>query len=84
MLAFWKCACFKNLEVLIFSVNEGHIAHVYYAFARLCRGIGDDDTGANQLLEFNRILMDKSLKILHNTIFRPIDGSSEVALTQEK
>ncbi|VDM19868.1 unnamed protein product, partial [Wuchereria bancrofti] len=66
-----------------FSVNEGHIAHVYYAFARLCKGIGEDSTGAKQMLEFNRILMDKSLKILNNIIFHPISGSDEVPLTQE-
>ncbi|EFO23042.1 hypothetical protein LOAG_05445 [Loa loa] len=66
-----------------FSVNEGHISHIYHAFARLCRGIGDDDTGAKQLFEFNRILIDKSLKILHDIIFRSIDSSSDAALPQE-
>ncbi|VDK85594.1 unnamed protein product [Litomosoides sigmodontis] len=70
-------------KLLEFSVDESHIAHVYYAFARLCKGVGDEGTGAEQFLEFNRILMDKSLKILHSIIFRPIHGSSEVALSQE-
>uniref|UniRef100_A0A0R3RST7 Cnd1 domain-containing protein n=1 Tax=Elaeophora elaphi TaxID=1147741 RepID=A0A0R3RST7_9BILA len=69
-------------KLIEFSVNEGHIAHVYYAFARLCRGIGDDCVSAEQLLEFNRILVDKSLKLLHNIIFRPIDGS-EVPVPEE-
>ncbi|KAK6113390.1 non-SMC mitotic condensation complex subunit 1 family protein [Brugia pahangi] len=66
-----------------FGISEGHIAHVYYAFARLCNGIGDDSAGAKQMLEFNRNLMDKSLKILKNIIFHPISGSGEDLLTQE-
>uniref|UniRef100_A0A915PJQ2 Condensin complex subunit 1 C-terminal domain-containing protein n=1 Tax=Setaria digitata TaxID=48799 RepID=A0A915PJQ2_9BILA len=73
-----------GIKLTRFSVNEGHIGHVYYAFARLYRGIGDDATGAKSLLEFNRILMDKSLKVLHSIIFCPIDTTGEVRLSQEK
>ncbi|KAL3990963.1 non-SMC mitotic condensation complex subunit 1 family protein [Acanthocheilonema viteae] len=72
-----------SAKLIEFSVNEGHIAHVYYAFARLCRGVGDNCIGAKQLLEFNHNLVDKSLKILHNIIFHPIDGSDQVSLSQE-
>ncbi|VDO35258.1 unnamed protein product, partial [Onchocerca flexuosa] len=72
-----------STKLIEFSVNEGHIAHVYYAFARLCNGVGDDGKDTKQMLEFNCILMDKSLKILHNIIFRPNDASGEIPLSQE-
>lgn len=74
----------SKIRTLNFSISEGHIAHVYYAFARLCKGIGDDCIGAKQLLEFNRILVDKSLEILHSIIFHPVDGSGEVPSSLEK
>ncbi|VDM97448.1 unnamed protein product [Thelazia callipaeda] len=66
-----------------FSVNEGHISHVYYAFARLCNGVSDESPGAKQLYEFNRVLIEKSLKLLHNTIFSSVDVTGEVQLSQE-
>ncbi|VDK63151.1 unnamed protein product [Onchocerca ochengi] len=72
-----------STKLIEFSVNESHITHVYYAFGRLCNGIGDDGKGTKQMLEFNCILMDKSLKILHSIIFRPNDASGEIPLSQE-
>ncbi|MCP9265151.1 Condensin-2 complex subunit D3 [Dirofilaria immitis] len=72
-----------STKLIEFSVNEIHIAHIYYAFARLRNGVGNDSEGTKQILAFNRILVDKSLKILHSVIFRPIDASGEVPLFQE-
>ncbi|VDK29944.1 unnamed protein product [Gongylonema pulchrum] len=67
-----------------YRTSECYTVQAYHAFARLCRGVGEEAPGAQQLLEFNRNLIEKSLKTTQNIILRPVDAISNIPLSQEK
>uniref|UniRef100_A0A915CTU7 Condensin complex subunit 1 C-terminal domain-containing protein n=1 Tax=Ditylenchus dipsaci TaxID=166011 RepID=A0A915CTU7_9BILA len=53
----------------LYKINSVHISSTYYAFARICGGIGEEASGSFVISEFNKTWFTKSLEELDSTIY---------------